>query len=134
MSAFERIDINKRRTIPNWIKLVLLVTVIFGITLRNCWKKSQTSDISITDIEISDYTIASIDVNFVITNPNDVELTKKIIIKAYLASGEELASRLTSIKVSPKSKKRYLKILTKLQKPLNDINEISLVTVEVYNP
>ena len=134
MSAFERIDINKRRSIPNWIKLVLLVTVIFGITLRNCWKKSQTSDISITDIEISDYTIASIDVNFVITNPNDVELTKKIIIKAYLASGEELASRLTSIKVSPKSKKRYLKILTKLQKPLNDINEISLVTVEVYNP
>ncbi len=134
MSAFERIDINKRRSIPNWIKLVLLVTVIFGITLRNCWKKSQTSDISITDIEISDYTIASIDVNFVITNSNDVELTKKIIIKAYLASGEELASRLTSIKVSPKSKKRYLKILTKLQKPLNDINEISLVTVEVYNP
>ena len=134
MSAFERIDINKRRSIPNWIKLVLLVTVIFGITLRNCWKKSQTSDISITDIEISDYTIASIDVNFVITNPNDVELTKKIIIKAYLASGEELASRLTSIEVSPKSKKRYLKILTKLQKPLNDINEISRVTVEVYNP
>ena len=134
MSAFERIDINKRRSIPNWIKLVLLVTVIFGITLRNCWKKSQTSDISITDIEISDYTIASIDVNFVITNPNDVKLTKKIIIKAYLASGEELASRLTSIEVSPKSKKRYLKILTKLQKPLNDINEISRVTVEVYNP
>ena len=112
MSAFERIDINKRRSIPNWIKLVLLVTVIFGITLRNCWKKSQTSDISITDIEISDYTIASIDVNFVITNPNDVELTKKIIIKAYSASGAELASRLTSIEVSPKSKKRYLKILT----------------------
>ncbi len=134
MSAFERIDINKRRSIPNWIKLVLLVTVIFGITLRNCWKKSQTSDISITDIEISDYTIASIDVNFVITNPNDVELTKKIIIKAYSASGAELASRLTSIEVSPKSKKRYLKILTKLQKPLNDINEISRVTVEVYNP
>lgn len=134
MPGFDRIDINKRWPIPNWIKLLLLIAVIFGFSLRSCWKKQQAEAVSISDIEIGDFTIATIDVNFVITNPHQVSLKKPILIRVILTSGEELASRLTSIEIPPQSRKRYLKMLDKFSQPLASLSQIEQVTVEVYNP
>jgi hypothetical protein len=134
MKSVDRIDINKRRPIPNWIKLVLLIMVIFGISLRNCWKKSHVNAVNISDIEIADYTISTIDIKFTVENPNQVDLKKPIIIRVMLKSGAELTSKLTSIEFPAQSKKRYLKVLTKFTRPLTDLSDIGNVTVEVYNP
>jgi len=134
MRSVDRIDMNKRRPIPSWTKFLLLIMIIFGISLRNCWKKSQSSNITISDIYISEYTISTVDVKFTVENPHEVALSKPIMIRIILNSGEELTSKLASIEFAPQSRKTYLKVLTKLSQPLADLTEIDQVTVEVYNP
>jgi len=134
MKSVDRIDINKRRPIPVWVKLLLLIMVIFGVSLRNCWKKTQASNIIISDIEISDFTISTIDIKFTVENPNPVDLKKSIMIKVILDSGEELASKLTAIDFPKQSRKRYLKVLTNFIQPLDDLTKIDRTIVEVYNP
>jgi hypothetical protein len=134
MKSVERIDINKRRPIPNWIKFLLLIMVIFGVGLRNCWKKSNPSSVMISDVQVTEYTISTIDVKFTVENQNKVDLKKSILIKVMHRSGIELASKLTTIEFPAQSKKRYLKVLTKLVKPVNELSDISEVSVEVYNP
>lgn len=134
MSVFERMEMKKKRPIPNYAILVLLLMMVFGIYLRNCWKEKQTSQIEISDIEIVDHTNASIDIQFSANNSYNIQLKKTIIIKVILTSGADLASRLTYIEVPPKSNKKYLKILNRFAKPLNSLDEIEKVTVEIYNP
>ncbi len=134
MKSVERIDINKRRPIPNWIKLVLLIAVILGVSLRSCWKKTNPNSVLISDIQVTEFTISSVDVKFTVENPHKVNLTKPILIKIMHRSGVELASKLTNIEFPAQSKKRYLKVLTKLVKPVNELSDISEVSVEVYNP
>lgn len=134
MKSVQRIDINKKRPIPHWIKFVLLIMVVFGISLRNCWKKSNPSSVLISDIQVTAFTISTIDVKFTVENPHNIALQKAILIKALDNSGSELASKLTAIEFPPESKKRYLKVLTQLQKPLNQLSDIAEVSVEVYNP
>jgi hypothetical protein len=134
MKSVERIDINKKRPIPNWIKLVLLVVIVFGIGLRNCWKKNNPSSVLISDIQVAEFTISTIDVKFTVENPHNVALKKSILIKVMHRSGTELASKLAAIEFPPQSKKRYLKVLTKLVKPVNELSDIAEVSVEVYNP
>lgn len=134
MAVFERMELKKRRPVPNWIKLVLLVMVLFGIYIRSCWKEKQVDQIQISNIEIGDFTNSTIDIHFSALNSYNVDLTKPIIIKVFLDQEVELASRLTSIDIPANSNKNYLKVLNRFIKPLNNLDEIKEVTVEVYNP
>lgn len=134
MSVFERMEMKKKRPIPNYAIMVLLLMMVFGVYLRSCWKEKQVHQIEIANIEIVDHTNASIDIQFSANNPYKVPLKKSILIKVILTSGADLASRLTSIEFPPNSNKKYLKILNRFAKPLTSLDEISKVTVEIYNP
>ena len=129
MSAFERIDIKKRRTIPPAVKLILLVAVIIGFMMHNCWKKSQGRNLQISEIEITELTRVSADVAFVVSSRASIELKKSVLIEIYTKSGELIASKISLITIPPKTRKRYLKVLQKFNFPLDnpkDINEISI--------
>ncbi|RLD55253.1 MAG: hypothetical protein DRJ01_16895 [Bacteroidetes bacterium] len=134
MPIFERIDINKKRPIPVTIKLILLLAVIFGIYLRSCWKKNQEKQITISNIEISNITSANIDVRFNITNNTKMDLIKSLIIKIYSNTNQEIASKITRVKIPALSKRRYLKVIHKFNRPIKE-NETGLKsTVNIYIP
>ncbi|MCK4312008.1 MAG: hypothetical protein KAW88_04665 [Candidatus Cloacimonetes bacterium] len=129
MPAFERIDIKKRRTIPPAVKLILLVAVIIGFMMHNCWKKSQGRNLQISEIEITELTRVSADVAFVVSSRASIELKKSVLIEIYTKSGELIASKISRITIPPKTRKRYLKVLQKFNFPLDnpeDIDEISI--------
>ena len=132
MSAFERIDIKKRRTIPPAVKLILLVAVIFGFMLHNCWKKSQGRNLQISEIEITELTRVSADVAFVVSSRANIELKKSVLIEIYIKSGELIASKISRITIPPKTKKRYLKILQKFNFPLDNPEDIDEIYITWY--
>ncbi|HHE39034.1 MAG TPA: hypothetical protein ENL20_10755, partial [Candidatus Cloacimonetes bacterium] len=103
MRSIDRIDMNKKRPIPTYIKLILLVAVIFGISLRNCWKKNESKSLRISEIEITEVTSGNVDVKFTVTNHSKVYLKKPILIKVFTNSGEELTSKITQIEIEPQN-------------------------------
>lgn len=134
MKSIDRIDINTKRPIPATIKVVLLITVIFGIWLRTNWIKKQAFTLRIYNIVVADVTNTSVEVKFNVNNPNDLEITKKILIKAFTPDNELIASRITEITASPKSKKTYLKMLNQLNIPIKEMKDVGDVTIEIYTP
>jgi len=134
MKSVGRIDINKKRAIPASAKLLLLVAVIFGISLKNCWQKSQKSNIIISDIHTSEYTSVSLDVAFTVENKTSMKLEKNILIRVYAPDNKEIGSRIAKITLFPKRKQDFLKVLQKLNKPIKETSDIAKITVELYNP
>jgi len=132
MPIFERSDIRKKKRIPPYIQIILAVAVICGIYMRSCWKKNQANVIQIKNIEITDYTPGNIDIRFNIINLNNVSLTKDLIIKVYDQDDFIFASKLTRVKIAPKSNKRYLKVLTKFNRPMTIETRLTHATVEIH--
>ncbi len=132
MRSIERIDINKKRATPTYIKLILLVAVIFGITLRNCWKKNETGSLLISDIELTEITSGNVDVKFTVANNSKVTLKKPILIRVFTNSGEELSSKITQIEIEARTSKRFLKVLQKFNIPLENTADVSHAEVEIY--
>ena len=132
MRSVDRIDMNKKRPIPTYIKLILLMAVIFGISIRSCWKKSENRSLLISEIEITEVTSGNVDVKFTVTNNTKVTLKKPFLIRVFTNSGEELTSKITQIEIEPRTSKRYLKVLRKYNIPLKNIDDVSHATVEIY--
>ena len=132
MRSVDRIDINKKRTIPPVAKLIMMLAVIMGLILHTCWKKTQGDNLQISDIQLSNITRVSLDISFTIASRASVELEKTFMIEVYTTSGELLASKLTHITVPPKTRKRYIKVLQKFNMPLESPDDIGDFKIYVY--
>ena len=132
MSSFERIDIKKRWPIPPAIKLILLVAVILGLVVRNCWMKDPGRNLQISEIEITEVTKVSADVKFTVANRAKITLKKSVMIKIFSPSGDLIASKIAWIEIPAKSRKRYLKVLQKFNFPIENPDAIVDATVEFY--
>jgi hypothetical protein len=132
MKSVDRIDINKKRTIPPVAKLIMMLAVIVGLVLHTCWKKTLGDNLQISDIQLSNITRISLDVSFTIASRASVELEKSFMIEIYTTSGELLASKLTHITIPPKTRKRYIKVLQKFNMPLESPDDIGDFKIYVY--
>ncbi|MCK5050942.1 MAG: hypothetical protein KAS53_04340 [Candidatus Cloacimonetes bacterium] len=132
MRSVDRIDINKKRTIPPAAKLIMMLAVIMGLVLHTCWKKTQGDNLQISDIQLSNITRISLDISFTIASRASVELEKSFMIEIYTTSGELLANKLTRLTIPPKTRKRYIKVLQKFNMPLNDPDDIGDFKIYVY--
>ncbi len=132
MRSVDRIDINKKRAIPPVAKLIMMLAVILGLVLHTCWKKTQGDNLQISDIQVSNITRVSLDISFTIASRASVELDKSFMIEIYTTSGELLASKLTSLTIPPKTRKRYIKVLQKFNMPLESPDDLGDCKVYVY--
>ena len=132
MRSVDRIDINKKRAIPPVTKLIMMLAVIIGLVLHTCWKKTQGDNLQISDIQLSNITRISLDISFTIASRASVELEKSFMIEIYTTSGELLANKLTRLTISPKTRKRYIKVLQKFYMPLESPDDIGDFRIYVY--
>jgi len=132
MKSVDRIDITKKRKIPDATKLILMLAVIFGLVLHTCWNKTKGDNIQISDIQLSNITRMSLDISFTIASRASIELEKSFMIEIYANDGELLASKLTQISIPPKARKRYIKVLQKFNMPLESPDDISDSKIYVY--
>jgi len=132
MRSVDRIDINKKRAIPQASKLILMLAVIMGLVLHTCWKKTQGDNLQISDIQLSNITRISLDISFTVASRASIELEKSFMIEIYTTSGELLANKLTRLTISPKTRKRYIKVLQKFNMPLESPDDIGDFRIYVY--
>ncbi|HHE40093.1 MAG: hypothetical protein DRI23_10135 [Candidatus Cloacimonadota bacterium] len=132
MKSVERIDIKKRWPIPSYVKFVLMLAVIAGFWGHSCWKKNVGANIQISEIEVMQATMTSADISFYVASRADIPLKKSLLIKLTNVNDELVASRITQIEIPPKTRKKYLKVLQKFERPLNGFEDIGEVTIEVY--
>jgi len=125
-------DMRQNRTIPVGIKMLLLIAVIAGISIRACWKKSQTDKIEITNVQIAEKTMANIDVTFTVTNKMGVEVKKDIIIKVYNQRDQEIATKITQVKLKAASRQKFRKVIQRFLQPIRDPQDIKKATVELH--
>jgi hypothetical protein len=134
MPVIDRPDHTARRIVPPYIKLLLLGLVIIGFYFRSCWYDKREVYYQISNIELADQTRNSIDVVFEVTNNTNMQKEEAILIRVYTDRGEEIASRITSIELAPRSQKRYRKMVEKWSRPLYSDETLSHATVELYKP
>lgn len=134
MKSVDRIDITKKRPIPASAKLVILLAVIFGIWLRANWVKKQPYTLRFLNIRATEVTSSSIEVTFEVANPNNIEVKKNILIRAFTTKGELIADRITEIVSQPKKKQKYIKMLNILNVPIKSTDDIGDITIEIYTP
>ena len=132
MRSVDRIDINKKRAIPQASKFILMLAVIMGLVLHTCWKKTKSDNLQISDIQLSNITRISLDISFTIASRASVELEKSFMIEIYNTSGELLANKLTRLTIPPKTRKRYIKVLQKFNMPLESPDDIGDFRIYVY--
>ncbi len=132
MKSVERIDIKKRWPIPSYVKFVLMLAVIAGFWGHSCWKKNVGTNIQISEIEVMQATMTSADISFYVASRADIPLKKSLLIKLTNVNDELVASKITQIEIPPKTRKKYLKVLQKFERPLNGFEDIGEVTIEVY--
>jgi hypothetical protein len=132
MRSVDRIDIKKKRQIPAATKLIMMLAVIMGLVLHTCWKKTQGDNLQISDIQLSNITRISLDISFTIASRASIEMEKSFMIEVYANDGELLASKLTQIKLPPKTRKRYIKVLQKFNMPLESSDNITDFKIYVY--
>lgn len=134
MTYIERPDFTRRRSIPPTLKLALLVAVILGFYFRSCWFDKRDTYYEIDQIELTDQTMSSVDVVFVVTNKTRMQKEESVLIRLYTTRGEEIASRITTINIAPRSRLRYRKMVEKWVRPLYDGELLDHATVEIYRP
>ncbi len=132
MANIEIPDFRRKRSIPGWVKLAILVLVIFGISLRACWSKYEKKNIIIKDVQIENITKVSVDVTFTIENQSYKSGKQNIMIKVYTSKGEVITSRLTQIEIESKTTKGYIKVMEKLERPLWPGETYQKATVELF--
>lgn len=134
MPIIERPDYPRRRQVPAVLKLILLAAVILGIYLRSCWYDKREAYYEISDIELTGQTLSSVDVLFVITNKTRMQKEESVLIRLYTTRGDEIASRITSVDIAPRTRRRYRKMVEKWERPLYSDEQLSHATVEIFRP
>ena len=135
MRSVDRIDINRKFPVPSWVPMVLLIAAIAGLLLGRCGHAAQDKYIEFSNIEVQEATQANIDVTFEAYNRSKISFHEKgILIRVYDKDGEEVASKITTIDLEPGQKERFLKVLTKITQVLRNIDDLGVITVEVYHP
>lgn len=132
MAYFERMDAHQKRIIPAGVKMLLLIAVIVGISIRACWKKSQTDKIEITNVQIAEKTIANVDVTFEVNNKMGVDVKKDFIIKIYNQRDQEIATKITQIKLKAARRQKFRKVIQRFLQPIQDPQDIKRATVELH--
>ncbi len=126
--------IPRKFPVPVWMKLVLLLAVVLGLVIRSYLHKNDIKNIQISNVMISDYTKISADVTFEVENlARYAYKDQAIMIKIFTHNGEEIASRLAAVDIQPKKKQRFLKVLDKFERPLQD-DEVPVAEVTLYKP
>ncbi len=130
-----RIDINKKYPTSSTVKLILLITAIFGLYLRSCYIKNQNKKIIFKNAKVSAFTQASIDVEFDVINKSGIAKDRPILIRVINKNGVEVASKITKIYVKNDGKIHgYLIEITKIKNPIKSLNDVGIVVVKLYNP
>lgn len=124
----------QRPPTPAWIKLALLLLVVFGIVFSNWLRKKERSDVRLVAEEVVDYTSAYIDVYFLVNNTSSIDYTDlPVMIRVYAsdAMNDEVTSLLTTIDVKAGESVRMGRRLDKLARPLAD-DERPFAVVEIH--
>jgi hypothetical protein len=132
MPRFERLDFPKKYPVPNWIKLAIIVALIAGFGIYDCSQKKVLDEIKVLDVKITDYSRVHIEVQYTIQSQSHVDRDIWFILKAFDIKGKELGSTLYQVNVKAGRSQPMLKILDKLERPLENGEKPDKATVSIY--
>ena len=134
MPIIEQPNFSRKRQIPSSFKFVLLIAVALGLYIRSCNQNNSIEKFKISEINVMNKTSVSVDVLFKILNTTDSAVKKNILIKLYDSTGQQIASKLTSINIQPRTNERYRKVISMFEVATDLVHEDLSATIEIYIP
>ncbi len=133
MALFQKPEFSgKGKKAPVGLKLILMIAVIFGLWVRSCWKSYERDSIQFENVRVENPTQVSADVYFTVVNKTIQDKKQSVIIKVYTSKGELIASKMTIIEITAKSKTAYLKVIDRFDKPLGKDEHLEKATIEIF--
>lgn len=112
--------------------LAVVFMVFIGISIHNCIQKQLVNDIQISSVTITEFSRVHVEVHYTIQNLSNLDREPELMLNVYDSKGELLTNALFSIKIQAGKKQEMLKIIDKLNRPLNVGETPGNATVEVY--
>jgi hypothetical protein len=134
MSSFDPVNIPRKYPTSATVKFIVLLLVIFGIWLRSCYYRQLPKQMIISNVNISNVTSQSVDVNFTLENRKGVNMDQNLFIQLYTSENYMISSKIVKVTVPANRKLEFIKILDDMNRPLNKAETIQKATVELYTP
>ncbi|MFB3844523.1 MAG: hypothetical protein ACE14O_02080 [Candidatus Cloacimonadaceae bacterium] len=132
MYRFERLEFPKKYPIPNWIKLAVLIMILAGIGIHSCSQRKDAADIVISNVQITDYTRVSVEVDYTLQNKSKADRIVWLYLRVYGPEDEILGDALYSVSIKAGAKQDFAKIIDKLSRPLLIGEKPAKATLEIY--
>ncbi|MCD4828450.1 MAG: hypothetical protein K8R90_03350 [Candidatus Cloacimonetes bacterium] len=124
-----------RLSAPAWVKLALLLLVVFGLMFSGWLRKKERSDVRLVADEVTDFTSVYADVYFLVENTSSLPYEDlPVMIRLYAEGPDgsfEVASMLVAIDVAPHSSERMGRRLERFTRMLAE-GERPFATVEIH--
>jgi hypothetical protein len=132
MKNIDRLEFPKKYPISNSIKFGVLLFIVLGVLIHNCTQNQLSHEVTISDIKITDYSTALVEVQYVLTNQTKVDRYVWLLVKVYDDQGKELESALFQVNARAATIQPMLKIMDKLSRPLQKDEKPAKATIELY--
>jgi len=132
MLKIDRMEFPKKYPIPNWIKLLVILLVIFGVLIHNCSQDSLDKEIRISEIKITEYSKVHVEVTYSLRNLSTIDREVWLLLKVYDDKDEQLGSSLFLVKIKANTTQKRIKIIDKLSRPLVVNEKPAKASIEIY--
>jgi len=132
MLKIDRMQFPNKYPVPNWIKLLVIALVLMGIFIHNCIQDQQERDIRISDVSISDYSAAHVEVSYKLQNLARVDHDVWLLLKVYDDKDEELGSVLFLVSIKAGLTQPRIKVVDKLARPLAENEKPAKASIRIY--
>lgn len=120
MPKIERLDFPKKYKLKSFVLIMVMITALFGLWLKNSAKQRISSQIIISEVSFSGYGSQYVELSYMVENRSNKEQNLNFLAKVWSRDGEELASALYSQSLAPRSKVLRSKMLDRLSRSLKE--------------
>jgi hypothetical protein len=132
MLKIDRMEFPKKYPIPNWLKIVVMLLVLGSLMLYNMNQDKLKQKLVISDVQISAYNKAQIEVEYSVSNETHSQREAWLLLKVYDNSDSLLTSSLFLVNLKAGEKKEMVKVLNDLARTLQPDEKPGAVTLEPY--
>jgi hypothetical protein len=132
MLKIDRMEFPKKYPVPNWLKITVIALLFFSLLVYNYSQEKLAKKLVISDINISSFSKAQVDVEYTISNGTKSGRDAWLLLKVYDVSDSLLASSMFLVTLKAGEKKDMVKVMDKLSRPLAKGEKPGSATLELY--
>ncbi len=132
MYKFETLEYPKKYPVPGWIKIAVLAILILSYIVTTRVMEKRASQIIITNVQISDFSRAHVEVSYTIENKSRKIHNVWLLFDVFDKNKVVIGNALYQVTVAAGKKQDMIKIIDQLSRALEEGEQPTQASVSIY--